>query len=163
MTCRRGLSPFWFPLFFLPGSICIISTHPSAFVLVRRSAMVDPGIGFWLIEGNSCCPPHNERRQRWGRLNSRDNHSLIQTVMQNLYSLHRQKARCQAALVQTHSPPPPDRKVKRTRFWEEIYLIHKLEQENQINVSSAHHATCQQRQKCRPFECDHIVETMAVP
>lgn len=36
---------FWF-FFFLPGSICIISTLPSAFGLVRRSVIVDPGIGF---------------------------------------------------------------------------------------------------------------------
>lgn len=35
-----------FFVFFFPRFICIISTLPSAFGLVRRSARVDPGIGF---------------------------------------------------------------------------------------------------------------------
>lgn len=144
--------------FFLPGSICIISTLPSAFGLVRRCAMVDPGIGFWLMEGNSCCPPHNERRQRCGRLNSRDNHSLIQTVMQNLYWPLRRKACCQAAIVETHPPPPPNCKVELARF----EIFHKSEQENQINTSATPNADCIRQQKCLPPERDRILETMAV-
>lgn len=90
MTCWRCLSRFFFVFF---SVLFVLFPHFLLhFGLLGGSAMADPGIGFWLMEGNSCCPSHNERRQRWEQLNRRDNHSLIQTVMQNLYSLHRQKS-----------------------------------------------------------------------
>lgn len=83
MSCRRCLPCFYFVFYYLHTSVCILTCW--------GSAMGSLWAGFWLK--NSCCPSHNERRQRWEGINRRDNHSLIQTVMQNLYSPHRQKVK----------------------------------------------------------------------
>lgn len=71
------------------------------FWLVSSSARASTPTGLWLTGRICCCPSHNERRQRWEQLNRRDNRSLIQTLMQNLYLLHRQKTDCQASHFQT--------------------------------------------------------------
>lgn len=86
-----------FPLVLLFSHFCL---H---FWLVRSSARASTPTGLWLTGRNCCCPSHNERRQRWEQLNRRDNRSLIQTLMQNLYLLHRQKRDCQAS----HFPTSP--------------------------------------------------------
>lgn len=84
-----------FPLVLLFSHFCL---H---FWLVRSSARTSTPTGLWLTGRICCCPSHNERRQRWEQLNRRDNRSLIRTLMQNLYLLHRQKRDCQASHFQT--------------------------------------------------------------
>lgn len=84
-----------FPLVLLVSHFCL---H---FWLVRSSARASTPTGLWLTGRICCCPSHNERRQRWEQLNRRDNRSLIQTLMQNLYLLHCQKRDCQASHFQT--------------------------------------------------------------
>lgn len=84
-----------FPLVLLFSHFCL---H---FWLVRSSARTSTPTGLWLTGRICCCPSHNERRQRWEQLNRRDNRSLIRTLMQNLYLLHRQKWDCQASHFQT--------------------------------------------------------------
>lgn len=83
-----------FPLLLLFSHLCL---H---FWLVS-SARASTPTGLWLTGRICCCPSHNERRQRWEQLNRRDNRSLIQTLMQNLYLLHHQKRDCQASHFQT--------------------------------------------------------------